>query len=130
MGNKRDVIKKAVNGQPIMGICRGCQLINVAMDGTLYQDIPSELNTNILHKQTEPKNQPSHSVTIKRGTPLFELIGNDKMTANSFHHQAVKQMGKDLKSMAVADDGIIETLYCESEQYIRAYQWHPERLCA
>ena len=51
------VFEKAIeSGKPIMGICRGCQLINVAMDGTLYQDIPSELNTNILHKQTEPKN--------------------------------------------------------------------------
>lgn len=123
------VFEKAIkSGKPIMGICRGCQLINVALGGTLYQDIPSELNTNILHRQTEPQNAPSHSVTIKSGTPLFELIGNDKMRANSFHHQAVKQTGKGLKPMAVADDGIIEALYCESEQYIRAYQWHPERL--
>ena len=128
-GLEFNVFEKAIeSGKPIMGICRGCQLINVALGGTLYQDIPSELNTKILHRQTEPQNEPSHSVTIKRGTPLFELIGNDEMTANSFHHQAVKQTGKGLKSMAVADDGIIEALYCESEQYIRAYQWHPERL--
>lgn len=118
------------SGKPIMGICRGCQLINVALGGTLYQDIPSQLNTTILHRQTEPTNKPSHSVTLKHGTPLFELIGNDTMTANSFHHQAVKQMGKDLKPMAVADDGIVEAFYCESKQYIRAYQWHPERLYA
>ena len=116
------------SGKPIMGICRGEQLINVALGGTLYQDIPSEVNTSLLHSQSEPKHLPSHRVLVKEGTPLYELLGKEFIAANSFHHQAVKELGKNLEIMALSDDGIVEAVYLRGEQYIRAYQWHPERL--
>ena len=115
-------------GKPVMGICRGAQLINVALGGTLYQDIPSQLTDFIQHMQTEPKFSYSHDVTVLKDTPLYNLIGKERMHANTFHHQAVKTLGQGLEVMAVADDGIIEAMYMPGERYFRAYQWHPERL--
>lgn len=115
-------------GKPILGICRGSQLINVALGGSLYQDIPSEIPSEISHRQTEGKFAPSHSVKIVKDTPLHALIGADEMAANSFHHQAIKLLGGGLEAMAYAPDGIIEAIYYTDERYLRAYQWHPERL--
>lgn len=112
----------------IMGICRGIQLINVALGGTLYQDIPTEIETDIPHRQKVAKNLPSHEVKIISDTPLMELIGSERMSANSFHHQSIKALGEGLEVMALADDGIIEAVYYAGENYIRGYQWHPERL--
>ena len=114
--------------KPILGICRGAQLLNVALGGTLWQDIPSELETDIPHRQDEPKWEPSHSVGILDGTPLSSLIGKKRMVANSFHHQALKRLGDGLAVMALADDGIVEAVYATDRPYLRAFQWHPERL--
>lgn len=116
--------------KPIMAICRGIQVINVALGGTLYQDIPTEIPSEIPHRQKEPRSMPSHEVKILSDTPLMELIGKERMTANSFHHQAIKALGEGLEVMALADDGIIEAVYYNGENYILGYQWHPERLCA
>ena len=124
------VFKKAFEAKkPIVGICRGIQVINVALGGTLYQDIPSELPSEIPHRQSGPKNLPSHEVKILSDTPLMELIGKERMTANSFHHQAIKALGEGLEVMALADDGIIEAVFYNGKNYILGYQWHPERLC-
>lgn len=114
--------------KPVMAICRGAQLVNVALGGALYQDIPSEIQTDILHNQTEPKDSPSHSVKILDGAPLSTLISKNVMKANSFHHQAIKRLGKGLEVMALADDGITEAVYSVEMRYLRAYQWHPELL--
>jgi putative glutamine amidotransferase len=116
-------------GKPILGICRGAQLINVAMGGTLYQDLPTQRPSAIAHRQSQPKTEPSHSVRILAGSPLFEQIGAERMQANSFHHQAIKTPGKGLEIWAVADDGVIEAVGLPGERYLHAYQWHPERLC-
>ncbi len=117
-------------GKPIMGICRGSQLINVALGGTLYQDIPSQLEGCMQHKQTEPKFSYSHDVTVLKDTPLYSLLGTERIKANTFHHQAIKTLGQGLQVMAKADDGIIEAIYLPGDRYLRAYQWHPERLHA
>lgn len=114
--------------RPIMGICRGIQLINVALGGTLYQDIPTECPSEFLHQQSEPKALPSHDVKIISGTPLMELTGKDILAANSFHHQAIKALGDGLQVMACTHDGIIEAIYYNGDGYIRGYQWHPELL--
>ena len=114
--------------KPLIAICRGAQLLNVALGGTLYQDIPSEIDTPVSHRQSEPKFSPSHDVRVIEGTPLSELTGMERISANSFHHQALKTLGEGLRVMAFADDGIVEAVYSTGEQYIRAYQWHPERL--
>ena len=115
--------------KPIMGICRGAQLINVALGGTLYQDIPTEYETEIAHRQVEEKMEYSHSVTVLENTPLSALVGEGEMRANSFHHQAAKRLGNGLLPMAYAADGIVEAMYFPAHTYLRAYQWHPERLC-
>ena len=116
--------------KPILGICRGAQVINVALGGSLYQDINSEITTEISHRQSEPKTEHSHYVNIVKGTPLYELVKAERIQANSFHHQSAKEIAPSLKLMATADDGVIEALYGTEDVYVRAYQWHPERLCA
>lgn len=122
-------IKKILKtNKPILGICRGMQIINVALGGTLYQDIPSEVKTSTLHRQRAPKFSPSHGVNVTKGTPLYFLANKTRMIANSFHHQCIKVLGEGLSVMATADDGIIEAVCFVGERYIRAYQWHPERL--
>lgn len=114
--------------KPILAVCRGAQLVNVALGGSLYQDIPTEFDTDMQHRQTEGIYEYSHGVEIKEGTPLFRLCGKTHIKANSFHHQAIKRLGEGLEVMATAGDGIIEAVYYTGNQYIRAYQWHPERL--
>jgi putative glutamine amidotransferase len=101
----------------------------VALGGTLYQDIPSQLKTDILHKQTQERFEPSHHIRVIENTPLHAMAGGKtSMVGNSFHHQAIKEMGRGLAVMARAEDGIIEAVYMPDKPYVRAYQWHPERL--
>ena len=114
--------------KPLLGICRGAQVFNVALGGTLFQDLPSECPSDIAHRQTQDTYEPSLEVQVLPNTPLAALVGTARMTANSFHHQAVKKLGRNLLPMACADDGVIEAFYLPGEQYLRAYQWHPERL--
>ena len=115
-------------GKPIMAICRGAELVNVAMGGTLYQDIPAEFRTDIKHRQAEPKFSHSHKVNIVPETPLSSIIGAERIRVNSFHHQGIRILGKHLIPMAKADDGLVEAFCYDGESYLRAYQWHPERL--
>ncbi len=114
--------------KPILGICRGMQFINVALGGTLYQDIPTELPMQLPHRQEKEKYSLFHDVQILTNTPLFHLIGKPTVLANSLHHQAIKTLGAGLKIMAVTKDEMIEAVYLQEERYVRAYQWHPERL--
>lgn len=114
--------------KPILGICRGAQVINVALGGTLYQDLPSEFPSDIAHRQTNGTYDFSHEVQITPGTPLRALFDCERTPANSFHHQALKALGRGLAPMAYADDGVIEAVYDTDRRYLRAYQWHPERL--
>ena len=116
------------SGKPIIGICRGIQVLNVALGGTLYQDIPSQYKTDILHSQTNGLHAYSHSIRIVEGSPLRALLGTLEIKGNSFHHQAIKKLGTGLVPTAYADDGIIEAVYGKDHPYLRAYQWHPERL--
>ena len=109
-------------GKPILGICRGAQVVNVALGGTLYQDIPSQLGEDFPHRQTVGRYDCAHSVRIFPNTPFAELTGAEGVMVNSFHHQAVKKVCEGLAVMAVADDGIVEALYGTGSQYIRLYQ--------
>ncbi len=130
----RDALEFAVlnealpTGKPILGICRGAQLVNVALGGTLYQDLPSERPSPITHRQTEGKFEFSHDIVVLPDTPLHTLLGRTRVRGNSFHHQAVKALGQGLAVMAEADDGVPEAFYAPDHPYLRAYQWHPERL--
>jgi putative glutamine amidotransferase len=115
-------------GKPILAICRGAQLINAALGGTLYQDLPTETDTTVAHRQTEEKFEFSHDIVIEKNSPLFSLFGKEIIRGNSFHHQAIKTLAEGLALTARAEDGIIEGFYHTSHPYLRAYQWHPERL--
>ena len=115
-------------GKPILGICRGAQLINVALGGTLYQDIPSEINTAINHRQTEADEVATHEVHIAEDSPLYKILGQTRIGVNSFHHQGAKKLGDGLISIAHSEDGVYEAYYLPSHRYLLAIQWHPERL--
>lgn len=121
--------KKVIQtAKPILAICRGMQLVNVALGGTLFQDLDSERPSDMLHRDKAQKYELSHDVQILENTPLSTLIKAPRMQANSFHHQAVKRLAQGLEIMAVADDGVIEAVYAPDRTFLRAYQWHPERL--
>ncbi|MFL2661048.1 MAG: gamma-glutamyl-gamma-aminobutyrate hydrolase family protein [Alphaproteobacteria bacterium] len=113
---------------PILGICGGQQLINVMLGGTLIQHIPDSFNTEINHEQKNPRDQGSHSVTIKKKSKLFQIVKNTTMFVNSAHHQAVDKLGKNLIASAFSDDGIIEGIETTTNNYCLGVQWHPEFL--
>lgn len=115
-------------GKPILGICRGAQMINIALGGTLYQDLPTQHASPILHQQREPKFSFSHEVSLVKDEPLARLLGAERIPANSFHHQAVKTLGEGLTVIATADDGTVEAIYAPNHPYLFGIQWHPERL--
>ena len=113
--------------KPILGICRGSQLVNVALGGTLYQDIPSEIGTELIHRQGKPHSAPSHSANVEKDSPLYALLCENQIPVNSLHHQCVKDVGKGLSVMARATDGVCEALYMPSREFLWLVQWHPER---
>lgn len=117
----------ARTGKPVMGICRGMQLINVACGGSLYQDIPSEVGTELLHKQEHPHSEPAHEVSLVVGGLAHTVIGKSRTHVNSLHHQAIKRLGQGLVATVVADDGIIEGIAGDGEQLVWGFQWHPEK---
>lgn len=110
------------------GICRGLQLFNVCLGGTLYQDLPTQWfgRGDINHKQLPPYHIPVHKNTIDVGTPLFSLLKTYSLAVNSYHHQAIKELAGRLKPMAVSEDGIVEAAYVPGRRFIWAVQWHPE----
>jgi len=111
---------------PILGICRGIQLMNAALGGTLYQDIPTQLPSDIVHDQKAPYDAPSHSVKIVNGTLLHDIIGKDEIMVNSLHHQGVKRLSPHMEKMAVAPDGLIEAANIKGQKFALSVQWHPE----
>ncbi len=112
-------------GMPVLGICRGVQLLNVALGGTLVQDLPSELASEVSHRQQEPSTQGTHGVALVPGSRLAEIAGTDHLEVNSFHHQAVKAIAGPLRASAHAEDGVVEALE-GSKAFLLGVQWHPE----
>lgn len=113
-------------GKPMLGVCRGIQMVNVMHGGTLYQDLPTELPSPVQHHETPPYDKVAHTVAIRKGTPLYDAVGLTEMNVNSYHHQAVKQVGEGLAVAAQAPDGVIEALYLPDHTFALAVQWHPE----
>lgn len=110
----------AKRDKPILGICRGCQLIAVANGGKLFQKAEN-------HVQTADKHLPSHSVMITKDSMLYDILKADKIFVNSFHTQTVKEPGK-LKICGISDDGKIESIFDPDKKFILGVQWHPERM--
>ena len=137
--------------KPVLGICRGIQLINVALGGTLWQDLPSEHPGAVEHHGTAPYDRVVHTVTVAPGSPLARALwggdgrddGHDCGAAldrdgrafhpepyvlgvNSYHHQAIRRLADRLEPMATAPDGIVEAVTMPSRRFVCAVQWHPE----
>ncbi|MFD1968146.1 gamma-glutamyl-gamma-aminobutyrate hydrolase family protein [Trinickia caryophylli] len=115
------------SGKPVLGVCRGCQLINVAFGGTLYQDIATEVPTAGVHVN-ERYDQHRHSVRFPDGSSLSNMFpGRREAIVNSIHHQAVKTLGRDLSVEAVSSsDGLIEAVRYRRAPFVMGVQWHPE----
>ena len=112
--------------KPALGICRGLQLFNVCLGGTLYQDLNTMHPSNLEHRQPDKYHQPIHEVTLIKDTPLYDLLNKEVIGINSLHHQAIKDLSPMLKPMAITSDNLIEAVYDPSKKYFMAVQWHPE----
>ena len=112
---------------PVLGICRGLQLVNVGMGGSLYQDLSRRGVPSYLHNQKQNRDYLMHEVTIEPGSRLGQVLGEEPVYTNTIHHQCVKAAGKGLKLVAQTGDGVPEALESEDGQ-IMLVQWHPEAL--
>jgi putative glutamine amidotransferase len=114
-------------GMPVLAICRGIQLLNVALGGTLYQDIPWQLGGDVLHEQQAPVNERWHSGRVQPGSGLERIFGSTELHINSFHHQAIRDLAPGLVATAWAEDGIVEGVEGRDHPWMYGVQWHPER---
>ena len=114
-------------GKPVLGICRGCQLINVAFGGTLFQDLPTQRPADVAHLDSAHYERNMHTLQLVQGTPLAALYpGLCEAQVNSIHHQAVKDLGRELEVQAHAPDGLVEAIRWRGPSYVFGMQWHPE----
>jgi putative glutamine amidotransferase len=114
-------------GIPVFGICRGIQVMNVALGGSLIQHIPDEVRTTVVHDDSKNSRQNLvHEVRILEETLLHRVLQKDRLAVNSFHHQSVKQLGRGLIANAWSDDGVVEGIELPGENYFLGVQWHPE----
>lgn len=112
---------------PVLGICRGIQVLTAALGGKLYQDIRSQHERPCIeHSQSAPRGVPSHDVRIEKDSLLYSLLGKDTLAVNSFHHQAVREVPAGFRVSAIAPDGIVEAMESVTFRPIMGVQWHPE----
>ncbi|MEO5896713.1 MAG: gamma-glutamyl-gamma-aminobutyrate hydrolase family protein [Vicinamibacterales bacterium] len=127
-----DLARRAMQRHlPLLAICRGSQVLNVAAGGTLVQDIPSAIATTLRHSVVEPRNLIAHDVTVAEGSRLERVLGGAVTTehscrVNSRHHQSVGRLGASLVASATAPDGVIEAVEAPGEDFCVGVQWHPE----
>ncbi|HET7478887.1 MAG TPA: gamma-glutamyl-gamma-aminobutyrate hydrolase family protein [Rubrobacteraceae bacterium] len=134
---ERDAFEMALLGEalrrgiPIFGICRGLQVLNVALGGTLYQDLPAQLGREILaHRQETPKWQPTHEVEIHEGSWVGGITESTCVKVNSYHHQSIKDLADGLRVSGRSSDGVIEAIESHdfSERWLVGVQWHAEAM--
>jgi putative glutamine amidotransferase len=111
---------------PVLGICGGQQLLNVALGGTLIQHIPDEVASPLAHEQPNPRTEPGHTVRVAKGSLLHRVTQMDELPVNSAHHQAVKDVAPGMIVDAVAEDGVIEGVEDPRRRFCVGVQWHPE----
>ncbi|WP_227937573.1 gamma-glutamyl-gamma-aminobutyrate hydrolase family protein [Alkalihalobacillus deserti] len=134
---KRDKLEIALVKQakqkkkPILGICRGNTMLNVALGGTLVQDIPSHNPNAVNHNQKAARPEPTHSIQINENSWLYKLLHKSTIRVNSMHHQAIDKLGSNLKEIAVAPDGTVEAVEGIPESPVMwGVQWHPEEMAS
>jgi putative glutamine amidotransferase len=119
-------------GLPTLCICRGVQVLNVALGGTLFQDLPSQMGHSVLlgHRQETPKWQPTHEVEVDAGSQVAGIMGTGELKVNSYHHQAVKDLATGLVAVAHAPDGVVEAVEWRdlSQRWLVGVQWHAEAM--
>ena len=125
---EREMVFKAVSRKlPILGICRGQQIINVIFGGSLYQDLDDREEDTLDHRQTEDMDfSNSHEIEIVPESRLAKIFGQNKIMVNSAHHQIVRRIPDGLRASAYAPDGVVEALEGTDEGYLQTVQWHPE----
>ena len=111
---------------PQLAICRGIQILNVAMGGTLIQDLPSEKKSTIAHRQPPPRDTPTHAIDVDPRSRLASVLGEIRLSVNSFHHQAVDRLGRGLRVTARSADGVIEAIEAPGPTFVVGVQFHPE----
>lgn len=117
------------SGFPLLAICRGIQVLNVAAGGTLIQDLPAERPSSISHRQSDqsiPRSLPSHAIVVDPGSRLAELAGASRLDVNSFHHQALDDVAPCLIVTARAEDGVVEAVEAPGRRFTVGVQFHPE----
>jgi putative glutamine amidotransferase len=115
-------------GLPLLGICRGCQVINVARGGTLHQHLPDAVGGTIEHRQLESGRVPTHHVSVAPGSRLAGVLGAAELDVNSFHHQAAARLGAGLQAVAWSPDGVVEGIEDPAAPFLLGVQWHAETL--
>jgi len=125
---EKELLELAIRlDKPVFGICRGFQLINAALGGSLYQDLPTQRpDSGIVHRQPKPYDRPVHRVVIVKDSPLHRILGTEELMVNSLHHQGVKRLADRLEPLAFAEDGLIEAAHMPDRTFLLAVQWHPE----
>ncbi|HSS19348.1 MAG TPA: gamma-glutamyl-gamma-aminobutyrate hydrolase family protein [Pyrinomonadaceae bacterium] len=114
-------------GLPLLAICFGMQVLNVSRNGTLIQDIPSQLPKAIKHQQGPPRDRPSHAISFSSGSLLHSLAASENALVNSHHHQAIEKVGENLVATAWASDRVIEAIEdTRPNRFALGVQWHPE----
>lgn len=114
--------------KPLLGICRGIQILNVTLGGTLYQDLPTE-HPGVEHDMEPPYDRAIHRVFVLEGTPLADIVDSGTIEVNSYHHQAIRDLAPSLQVSAVSEDGIVEAVWMPGKRFFQGVQWHPETLC-
>ena len=111
---------------PVLGICRGIQLINARLGGDLYQDISLEYGTAVNHHMEPPYDRTAHRIKVLPGSLLADIMGEGYHEVNSYHHQAVRRQAESVDVMAFSEDGLIEAISVKEKKFIVGVQWHPE----
>ncbi|PAV28023.1 gamma-glutamyl-gamma-aminobutyrate hydrolase [Virgibacillus profundi] len=122
------LIKKLLEmGKPILGVCRGCQILNIVAGGDMYQDIYAQIDRELLqHTQKAPLKHGSHFVNVLKGSLLHQLTGLEKFRINSWHHQANRSVPDTFQISGEASDGVIEAIESKAHPFVLGLQWHPE----
>lgn len=116
-------------GKPILGVCRGSQILNIVVGGDMYQDIYGQIHTPLFqHSQRSPLQHGSHFVNVLEDSLLAKLVGVTELRVNSFHHQANRKIPSNFLASGVANDGIIEAIESKEHPFVLGVQWHPESM--
>jgi putative glutamine amidotransferase len=123
-----DLLKRCLDSnKPVLAVCRGCQILNIAAGGDMYQDIYSQTDRELLqHTQRAPRSHASHFVEVEQDSLLYKITKLSKFKVNSFHHQALRDMADGFRVTAVSGDRVIEAFESTAHSFVIGVQWHPE----